>query len=485
MGTNARRVVAALAVGWVATACTAAGARPPIGPSAQRTPGVVPTPTGPSGPVGAVGPAGAVGPGGATATTVGSTTTNAPPALAGALDAQLAGIDSCLVVTDPSTGAVLYAHDADTALAAASAQKLVVAAAALDRLGPDYRFTTTVVAAAAPADGTVDDLWLVGGGDPLLASPEYITALAAIPATVGYPTTPLAVLAAQLRAAGVRTVRRGIHGDDSRYEALRFLPTWAPSINHDELDVGPLSALEVDQGLDRWHPAQLTVDPPGHAAGVLARLLTGPGVTAAQGADGTAPAHAVVLASVRSAPLADIVAGMLRTSDNQVAELLVRELDRAAGGRGTTAGGVQVVMAAAAGLGLPVAGLDLVDGSGLSRSDRVSCRTLLAALELGDHPGFGALVSGLPVAGVSGTLAPLWKGTPLAGRLAAKGGYISGVTALVGRLSGPTPRHFALVADGTFGFSDGLGLAERVAEIVAGLPAVAPPTATAGTTLVP
>jgi len=397
-----------------------------------------------------------------------SSTTMMVTPLTAALDAELPPAASCLVVTDATTGDVLFARRGDVPLSPASAQKLLTAAAALDLLGPDYHFTTSVVATAPPVAGVVRDLWLVGGGDPLLASPEFAAAMQGGPTTVDYPMTPVSALAAQLVAKGIRSVANGIHGDDSRYETLRALPTWAASINQGELDVGPLAALEVDQGLDHWRPAVPTADPPGHGAAVLARLLAARGVAAAAAADAVAPPGAVVVASVLSAPLQRIVEAMLQASDNQIAELLVREIDRHAGGAGTTSGGVRRVMEDAGRLGLPVDGLTLVDGSGLSRSNRVTCSTLIGALGLGDQPRFAALVGGLPVAGVSGTMATLFRGTPLAGRLAAKGGYITGVTALVGRLAGPRPRRFALVVNGAFSFAQGLALDQQVAETIAG-----------------
>jgi D-alanyl-D-alanine carboxypeptidase/D-alanyl-D-alanine-endopeptidase (penicillin-binding protein 4) len=373
--------------------------------------------------------------------------------------------DSCLIVTDDA-GRVLYTHNGKVDFVPASAQKLLVAAAALDLLGPAYRFTTRVVSANPPRGGVVDDLWLVGGGDPLLASPEYAAYLAFNPVTTGYPATPISDLVDRLVAAGVRVVRDGVHGDDTRYEQVRYLATWSPTLNQGEFDIGPLGALEVDQGLDRFHPDIPTFDPTGHGAGVLARLLGSRGVAAAQGVDGPAPNGATVLATVESAPLAQIVEAMLRTSDNQIAELLVRELDRHAGGAGTTAGGVRVLTADAGRLGLAVGGLALADGSGLSRTNQVTCDTLLAALVLGDRPRFSAIASGLPVAGVSGTFRDIFVNTPLAGHVAAKGGYIPGVASLVGRVALTYQRRFAFVANGSFSFAVGLDLAGRVVETV-------------------
>jgi D-alanyl-D-alanine carboxypeptidase/D-alanyl-D-alanine-endopeptidase (penicillin-binding protein 4) len=389
-----------------------------------------------------------------------TSTTAAPLPLAAQLDATLVNTNACLVVR-AAGGLVLYDHEGAMALAPASTEKLLVAAAALAVLGPSYRFTTTVVAARPPLFGHVGDLWLVGGGDPVLSSPEFTFFLGATPLVAGQPvTTPLGTLADQLVAAGVRVVSGGIHGDDSRYDRTRFLAAWSESeIKGD--NVAPIGALEVDDGLDQWKPPRLTVDPAAHAAGVLARLAAARGIAVGQGADGTAPVGAVTLATVMSPPLADIVTSMLRNSDNTAAEMLVRELDRATGGAGTTAGGLTVVTREAAALGLPTAGLHLDDGSGLAASDRASCDTLLAALDLSTQPQFAALGM-LSVAGRFGTLVDRFLGTPAVGHVEAKTGSIDGVAGLVGRMDEHVPLEFAFLLNGKFGYAGGVAYENRI-----------------------
>ncbi|MBV8296712.1 MAG: D-alanyl-D-alanine carboxypeptidase, partial [Acidimicrobiia bacterium] len=262
-------------------------------------------------------------------------TSGAAARLTARLEAALGGVPSCLVVDDGATP--VYVRGLTLPLAPASTQKLLVASAALDRLGPDYRFETTVVAPAPPAaDGSVDALWLVGAGDPLLSTPEYAAHLASDPRTVGTPATPMSALVDQLAAAGVHAVRNGIHGDNSRYDGPGWLPGWKP-IYRDEADVGVLSALTVNSGLDHWEPTEvISPDPTSLAGAQLARLLAGRGISAVGAASSTRPGSGVVLARVTSAPLSDIVAAMLRSSDNLAAELLVREIDKQAGGTGTT-----------------------------------------------------------------------------------------------------------------------------------------------------
>src|SRR5438132_3790373 len=249
--------------------------------------------------------------------------TDANGRLAARLDAALTGVGSCLVIDDGPTN--VYSRAAGQALAPASTQKLLVAAAALDQLGPDFHFVTTVVASAPPKNGSVDDLWLVGGGDPMLATPEYVGYLATQARTVGAPLTPMSGLADGVAAAGIHSVKSGIHGDDSRYEALRWLPGWKP-IYRDEADVSPLSALTVDGGLDQWKPTEtVTADPTALAAARLSGLLGARGVNAPAAAPGTRPASGVVVAQLPSQSLALIVASMLRSSDNLAAELIVPE----------------------------------------------------------------------------------------------------------------------------------------------------------------
>jgi D-alanyl-D-alanine carboxypeptidase/D-alanyl-D-alanine-endopeptidase (penicillin-binding protein 4) len=396
---------------------------------------------------------------GAPTTTAAAPTTTLPP-LGSVLDAALVNTDACLVVQDTTTGQVLYSHQPSLPVAPASTQKLLVATAALDVLGPEYRFTTTVVTDRPLVHGVADQVWLVGGGDPVLSSPGYTTFLGAQPEfSGGAPvTTPVSWLADQLRAAGVTAIFGGVRGDDSRYDRTRFLPAWKPSYAT-EADVAPLGALEVDDGLDRWRPTPtLTADPAGHAAGVLAALLRGEGVAAVQGPDGTAPASPIVLAHVVSPPLADIVVSMLRASDNTTAELLVRELDHATGGAGTTAGGLAVVAREAAKLGLPTAGLHLDDGSGLAPTDRDTCATLLAAMDLGLQPRFAAL-SMLSVSGRYGTLVDRFLGTPAQGQLMGKTGSIDGVAALVARWRNLS---FAFVLNGAFPYATGVAYEDRV-----------------------
>jgi D-alanyl-D-alanine carboxypeptidase/D-alanyl-D-alanine-endopeptidase (penicillin-binding protein 4) len=387
------------------------------------------------------------------------------------LDAALGPSPGCAVVNDGPTA--VYQRDATQSFAPASTQKLLVAAAALAILGPDHRLTTTVVSTAAPHDGSVGGLWLVGGGDALLASPEFAAHVAKDAPADGLPLTPLATLADALTATGIRLIAGPVHGDASRYHDAPFLPSWSPTYRVEQ-DVGVLSALTLNEGIQQWKPtSKLTPDPAAFAASELGRLLVGRGVAVGGPSDDqAAPAGAVVLAQVTSAPLSEIVSAMLRASDNLIAELLVRELDRHAGGAGTTAGGLHIVVQKDAQLGLPLSGVHLVDGSGLDAGDRATCAALLASMDLGARPGFQAITAGLAVAGVSGTLVHRFVGTALAGHLAAKTGWIDNVAGMVGRLQlpGRPAIRFALLVNQPLRYVDALAIENRFVNALATYP---------------
>jgi serine-type D-Ala-D-Ala carboxypeptidase/endopeptidase (penicillin-binding protein 4) len=355
-------------------------------------------------------------------------------------------------------------------LAPASTEKLLTGAAALHVLGPSHVFTTRVAALAAPVDGVIHgDVYLVGGGDPVLATPSYRARLAANPVTASEPTTALADLAGALAAAGVQRIDGAVVADDSRYDAVRYLPSLKPS---ERSDIGPLGALTVDDGIG---PSGIPTDDPALlTARALGALLTERGVSVAGTTRrGIAPAGVTTLASVRSPRLDAIVESMLTVSDNYTAELLVRAVGLRVTGVGSTAAGLPAVIATLTRLGLPTAGVSLADGSGLSPENRVTCAALLGAIELGDRTETRALRVGLAVAGRTGTLAMRFIGDPLAGRLRAKTGRINGVVGLAGVV--PTPAgqvRFAFLANGDFSVAGGEALQDQIAHLVASYPVV-------------
>ncbi|GAC1592895.1 MAG: D-alanyl-D-alanine carboxypeptidase/D-alanyl-D-alanine-endopeptidase [Acidimicrobiales bacterium] len=335
-------------------------------------------------------------------------------------------------------GVPVYAHEAGTPLLAASNIKLLTAYVAASRLGPDAKLTTAAVAAKAPVGGLVDGpLFLVGGGDPLLATADYRQTQTEW-TLAAEPVTKLEDLADRIRGAGVTRITGGVLGDDSRFDGQRTVPTWK-STYVSSGEVGPVGALEINGGFTvsgRRKVPNLT--PAASAAQALATLLQARGVTVEGGVStGTAPAAAVAVASVDSLPLRDVIGIMLRESDNLAAEMLVKELGHRFAGAGTWAAGLGVVRDTLASAAIPVDGLAIVDGSGLDRSDRATCATL-AALDVAGGPAGGTVIAGLPRAGNCGTLVKRFVGQAAAGRVRAKTGSLTGVAALTGYVD-PTP----------------------------------------------
>jgi D-alanyl-D-alanine carboxypeptidase/D-alanyl-D-alanine-endopeptidase (penicillin-binding protein 4) len=328
-------------------------------------------------------------------------------------------------------GRVIFQYNAEMQVVPASNMKLLTATALLDKLGAGYRFTTKVLASAPPVRGVVHgNLYLLGGGDPLLRLPSFA---AVVPG--GDPVyTNVTQLVTLLEADGVRQVTGSVVGNDGRYDTLRDVPGW-PSRYAAEGDVGPLSALGIDDGFaTAGAPVPVWAAPEVQSAGVLTKLARAAHIDIKGApAGGPVPAGATLLAEVVSPPLDQILGEVLRESDNTAMELLTKELGLRVRGVGSTSAGISVVRADLAADGLPLHGFVNVDGSGLSPSDRVTCSLLLAVLERSGPDGL--LVRDLPVAGTSGTLADRLVGTAAAGRVQAKTGTLDGVTALSGWVS--------------------------------------------------
>lgn len=391
------------------------------------------------------------------------------------LFAASGGVRKCLAVYEGPRPVLL--RDPEQALVPASTQKILVGLAALAVLGPDFRYETRVVSDAPPRDGAVGTLWLLGSGDPTLATPEYVAWLAERPRFALHHATALVALTDGLKAAGVTTVTGGIVGDDSRYDRVRVVPSWKDNYVVDN-EAGPLGALAVNGGFTAFEPPERRADDPAaHAASELARLATAAGIAVAGPVrSGSAPPTdgAVTLATVRSAPLSEVVAGMLRESDNTAAELILKELGVARSREGSTAAGTQAVADALAEAGLPTAGLRMGDGSGLEVTNQASCALLAAALRLPDGAGVPRLADSMAVAGRSGTLSVRLAGTPLEGKLRAKTGSLNGVSGLAGYVDGRRRLTFAFLANGPLSDSAGRLLQDRLVALLAGYPGPQP-----------
>jgi len=308
-------------------------------------------------------------------------------------------------------------------LVPASNMKLLTAAAALEVLGPDHRFETKLVGNRA-GSSIIGNLWLVGGGDPVLSTRAY-------PATQKYSTlspTFLDALADEIAASGVTIVSGSVVGDESRYDTERYVPTWGDGIR--AIEAGPLSALLVDDGILLGEPLKPS-DPAAGAATAFTRLLQARGVSVlgAPGS-GVAPADGIELARMASAPLSVILLDVLANSDNNAAELLLKELGLVRAQSPTRVAGLRAVADVLSARGVEMNGVALADGSGLDMGNRVTCTTLTSLLNIF---GFESPIGqALALAGTTGTLKDVLTSGPANGRVRAKTGTLRNVKALSG-----------------------------------------------------
>ncbi|RCV47455.1 D-alanyl-D-alanine carboxypeptidase/D-alanyl-D-alanine endopeptidase, partial [Marinitenerispora sediminis] len=405
------------------------------------------------------------------------------------------GATSGLVVRSLTEGDVLYRREPGTPLIPASNAKLLTAAAALDVLGTDHRFATTVHAGAAPRDGVVHgDLYLAGTGDPTMTVERYDA------------------LAADVAASGVTAVTGDLLADDTWFDDQRLGSGWHPA-DEPYYYAAQISALTVaanadyDTGVvevtvtpgrragDRVRvglapatgyvtvvnrtrtvrPSEATGvtvtravggntvtvsgslpaggaaasylrtvhEPTGFAAHVFADALAAHGVSVGgEVGRGTTPAGAPELARTDSAELGDILVPFMKLSNNGHAEMLIKAIGQEVSDEGSWRTGLPEVTAALERLGVPTRGLDLRDGSGLDRGSRVPARLVADLLKAApDQPWYAEWEDALPVAGaadrmVGGTLTNRMRDTVAAGNVRAKTGSLTGVSSLSGYVTG-------------------------------------------------
>jgi len=321
---------------------------------------------------------------------------------------------------DLQTGETLFSEHESLSLAPASNEKLAVTYAALAGLGPEFRIETDVVG-RGEQDGATwrGTLLLVGKGDPTLSS------------------RGLASLANQVRAAGITRVTRGVLGDESFFDSRRTAPGWKRWFYVNESP--PLSALTVDRAR---YAGRTSRNPPLSAALLFRAALRRAGVYVVGGAGtGVERGDELPLASLESPPLAAIVKWMDRQSDNFTAELLLKQLGTEIATPGTTASGSAYVAQTLAAVGIPLAGVRIADGSGLSLLDRVTVREQAGILRAAwaDPDVRPSFFAALPVAGRSGTLSDRMRRPPARGHVVAK----TGSTQQASALSGYVKRRYA------------------------------------------
>lgn len=333
-------------------------------------------------------------------------------------------------VVDALTGQVLVDASADTPREPASVAKLLTGVAALHRLGPDHTVDTRAVRGVSP-----DEVVLLAGGDVLLAAGTGDPAAA-------NGRAGLADLADQTAAALLAEGRPGdqavaVRVDDSLFTGPRTGPGWTQADVAAGF-VAPVTAVAVNAGRTtdaRYAPR--VADPALSAAATFAALLGERGVTVAgDPVRAIAPRDSPTLGTVTSAPLANVVTYMLGSSDNNVAEALARLVAADIGRPTTFADSARAVLDEVAMLGTTTAGASLADGSGLADGSVLPASLLTEVLVLAaadEHPELRPLLTGLPVAALSGTLSDRFGAEAgAAGLVRAKTGSLTGVTSLAG-----------------------------------------------------
>ena len=393
----------------------------------------------------------------------------APPDVevtASALAARLAALprdglgDVVALVVDARTGAELY-REGGGARTPASSLKVLSSLVAVDVLGPGRTFATTALLTADA--GTVV---LRGGGDPLLTG-------AARPDDHPRPAS-LEELAAETAAAlssrGITTVALG--HDAALFAGPGWNPAWPDVFAR---SVAPISALTADHARPSLAPEafERAPDPALFAAEKFAGFLSAQGITTTAVGAVTTPADATELARVDSLPVGAIAERVLAESDNDAAETLLWHTARARGRAATPTDGAAVLAAELQRLGLWAEGMQVLDGNGISSDNQVTPDALVGAVRLAlADPDLRAIATGLPVAGVTGTLTERFEAADaLGGRgvVRAKTGTIRGVNTLTGYVvtADGQPLAFALMTSGGAGQTSARSWLDRASAALA------------------
>lgn len=328
-------------------------------------------------------------------------------------------------VIDANSKQVLVDINSDQPMIPASTLKLYTAIAAADVLGGQTRFATKVM-----RDQT--QLTLVGGGDPTLVSTTPQDWRGKPPGTP--PPPSIQQLANQtMMAIGVTTQSFTVAFDDFLFTGPQAQETW-PSMYLSTGEVAPAQGLTMDYGVTQKNGT--LPDPAKAAAQFYVDELSARGLKVTLLGRAAPSAQATELTRIESATVTDIVERMVTTSNNTLAEYLAHHVGGTQGDY-SFSGGAKVTRQALIAAGIETKNLEIVDGSGLSRLNRSTAKDLVSALQYANNSeGMAwAALTGLPVAGISGTLIDRYDiAQPGRGIVRAKTGTLSRVVSLTGTL---------------------------------------------------
>ena len=335
-------------------------------------------------------------------------------------DSLIPGATTGVSVIDVATGTELVDHQASAPLTPASSNKVLTAWASLSALGGGHRMETRAVLSG----GTVT---LVGGGDVLLAADAGDPS--AVVGHAGLGDLARAA-AAELTGQGVTSV--GVALDDTLFTGPAWNSGWESG---NEAWVGQIQPIMVD--VTAYGSTGYPADPAMEAALAFSQALSAAGITVTgEVTRAAAPAGATKLASVQSAPLADVLSVSIKASDNTMTEVEGRVLAAATGREASFTGATQAVREQLQADGFDVTGLTLVDVCGLAKGDKVPAHLLAQIIARAAGADGGTvgrdLLTALPVGALDGTLSDRYVGTSAAGVVRAKTGSLDQTVSLTG-----------------------------------------------------
>jgi D-alanyl-D-alanine carboxypeptidase/D-alanyl-D-alanine-endopeptidase (penicillin-binding protein 4) len=378
------------------------------------------------------------------------------------------------LVLDAARGDTLYAVNAGRLFVPGSNQKLVTAAVALAVLGPDFRFTTRLASSGEVNDGTLSgDLVVLGTGDPSFSDRMRD----------GDAMAPLRDLADSLRARGILRIDGALRRGTPVFTDAPIGFGWA----WDDIGTGYGATVGDLMFNEAFAPASVIIDgvrdtmPPRRPRyenflGALYAALRERGITVRAGFDWstTVPDSGLgTLVTFSSPPLREILPHFQKESLNQIGEILLKTIGLRVTGAGRADSGATVVAKHLLAWGADSSDFVVRDGSGLSRHNWASPRTMARVLMVMQRDTtWSVFRSALPIAGIDGTLERRMRGTPAAGNARAKTGSMDRVRAISGYISsGGRELVFSLMANGyTVQGRDVEALFDAIIEYLSSLP---------------
>ena len=338
-----------------------------------------------------------------------------------------------VLVVNQRTGDTLYSRNAGKLFMPASNQKILTSTVALAQLGPDYRFRTVIGTSGALRNGVVDgDLVVIGRGDPSLSDRMR-----------GSATSAMLAIVDSLSAKGVKQITGALRPGGDAFPDNLYAYGW--EIDDMGSSATPTDELFFNEGMvravrhtERGDTVEFTgTDNPANAyLAALDTALRARGIVAARGVNDSVVAVGQpidTIYSFDSPPLREILRALLKPSQNQIAEILLKTLGLEKTGVGIPDSGAAVVGRQLRAWGVDTTGFVVYDGSGLSRHDLVSPEAIVRILTaIQRDTAFSAFYDALPIAGVDGTISSRMRGTPAQNNMHAKTGTIEFVRSLSG-----------------------------------------------------